>query len=62
MTMKQIKSTGKMMRKTCQPKNNVADGKLNTAFEYDYNMSSLFNQLFFDPIKFKLNIFFRENR
>ncbi|OWR42851.1 OBP8 protein [Danaus plexippus plexippus] len=28
MTMKQIKSTGKMMRKTCQPKNNVADDKI----------------------------------
>ncbi|CAH2090303.1 unnamed protein product [Euphydryas editha] len=28
MTMKQIKSTGKMMRKTCQPKNNVADEKI----------------------------------
>ncbi|VVC94441.1 unnamed protein product [Leptidea sinapis] len=25
MTMKQIKSTGKMMRKSCQPKNNVED-------------------------------------
>nr|QJT73740.1 odorant-binding protein [Dioryctria abietella] len=28
MTMKQIKNTGKMMRKTCQPKNNVADEKI----------------------------------
>ncbi|XP_047533742.1 general odorant-binding protein 72-like [Vanessa atalanta] len=28
MTMKQIRSTGKMMRKTCQPKNNVADEKI----------------------------------
>ncbi|XP_050344023.1 general odorant-binding protein 72-like [Nymphalis io] len=28
MTMKQIKSTGKMMRKTCQPKNNVDDEKI----------------------------------
>ncbi|XP_046967870.1 general odorant-binding protein 72-like [Vanessa cardui] len=30
MTMKQIKSTGKMMRKTCQPKNNVADDKIDS--------------------------------
>ncbi|XP_075977203.1 general odorant-binding protein 72-like [Anticarsia gemmatalis] len=28
MTMKQIRNTGKMMRKTCQPKNNVADDKI----------------------------------
>ncbi|XP_013136236.1 PREDICTED: general odorant-binding protein 72-like [Papilio polytes] len=28
MTMKQIKSTGKMMRKSCQPKNNVEDEKI----------------------------------
>ncbi|XP_053608379.1 general odorant-binding protein 72 isoform X1 [Plodia interpunctella] len=28
MTMKQIKNTGKMMRKSCQPKNNVADEKI----------------------------------
>lgn len=28
MTMKQIRNTGKMMRKSCQPKNNVADGKI----------------------------------
>lgn len=27
MTMKQIKQTGKMMRKTCMPKNNVEEGK-----------------------------------
>ncbi|XP_028025256.1 general odorant-binding protein 72-like isoform X1 [Bombyx mandarina] len=29
MTMKQIKNTGKMMRKSCQPKNNVDDEKIN---------------------------------
>nr|QLI62021.1 odorant-binding protein 18 [Streltzoviella insularis] len=28
MTMKQIKSTGKMMRKSCQPRNNVEDEKI----------------------------------
>ncbi|XP_026731025.1 general odorant-binding protein 72-like isoform X1 [Trichoplusia ni] len=28
MTMKQIRNTGKMMRKSCQPKNNVADEKI----------------------------------
>ncbi|XP_063538774.1 general odorant-binding protein 72-like isoform X1 [Cydia strobilella] len=28
MTMKQIKATGKTIRKTCQPKNNVADEKI----------------------------------
>ncbi|XP_026752548.2 general odorant-binding protein 72 [Galleria mellonella] len=28
MTMKQIKNTGKMMRKQCQPKNNVEDEKI----------------------------------
>ncbi|CAH0400012.1 unnamed protein product [Chilo suppressalis] len=28
MTMKQIKNTGKMLRKTCQPKNNAADEKI----------------------------------
>ncbi|XP_039756858.1 general odorant-binding protein 72-like isoform X1 [Pararge aegeria] len=33
MTMKQIKSTGKMMRKTCQPKNNVADEKIDPLSE-----------------------------
>lgn len=32
MTMKQIKNTGKMMRKSCQPKNNVDDGKISYAF------------------------------
>ncbi|XP_072931513.1 general odorant-binding protein 72-like [Epargyreus clarus] len=33
MTMKQIRSTGKMMRKTCQPKNNVADEKIDPIAE-----------------------------
>ncbi|XP_059062345.1 general odorant-binding protein 72-like [Achroia grisella] len=28
MTMKQIRNTGKMMRKQCQPKNNVEDEKI----------------------------------
>ncbi|XP_049874883.1 general odorant-binding protein 72-like isoform X2 [Pectinophora gossypiella] len=28
MTMKQIKNTGKMMRKTCMPKNNVEEEKV----------------------------------
>nr|ALS03863.1 odorant-binding protein 15 [Ectropis obliqua] len=28
MTMKQLRSTGKMMRKSCQPKNNVEDEKI----------------------------------
>ncbi|CAK1582856.1 unnamed protein product [Parnassius mnemosyne] len=28
MTMKQLNSTGKMMRKSCQPKNNVEDAKI----------------------------------
>nr|AFD34175.1 odorant binding protein 4 [Argyresthia conjugella] len=28
MTMKQIRQTGKMMRKSCQPKNNVEDEKI----------------------------------
>nr|QIJ45748.1 odorant binding protein [Glyphodes pyloalis] len=33
MTMKQIKNTGKMMRKSCQPKNNAADEKIDPLSE-----------------------------
>ncbi|XP_045773896.1 general odorant-binding protein 72-like [Maniola jurtina] len=33
MTMKQLRSTGKMMRKSCQPKNNVPDEKVDRISE-----------------------------
>nr|QCF41935.1 odorant binding protein [Athetis dissimilis] len=33
MTMKQIRNTGKMMRKSCQPKNNVEDEKIDPIAE-----------------------------
>ncbi|PZC75328.1 hypothetical protein B5X24_HaOG200787 [Helicoverpa armigera] len=37
MTMKQIRNTGKMMRKSCQPKNNVADEQIDPIAEGVFN-------------------------
>uniref|UniRef100_D2SNQ6 Odorant binding protein n=1 Tax=Heliothis virescens TaxID=7102 RepID=D2SNQ6_HELVI len=37
MTMKQIRNTGKMMRKSCQPKNNVSDEQIDPIAEGVFN-------------------------
>lgn len=51
MTMKQIRNTGKMMRKSCQPKNNVEDGKRDMLLNI-WNLQIILNIHTYTPTNF----------